>query len=122
MGQSVRTKNSTTILPSDDLKGSTALPSRSSAKARCDICGAPNRQIKNMTQIILSTDICEKYMAAGNLAPANYPNSTRLAQTENLQREKAARKMRKAVLIMAGSVSGGVATKRFKTAYSLASK
>ena len=61
-------------------------------------------------------------MAAGNPPPANYPNSTRLAQTENLQREKAARKMRQAVLIMAGSVSGGVATKRFKTASSLASK
>src|SRR6202030_407112 len=100
MGQSVRTKNSTTILPSDDLKGSTVLPSRSSAQARCAVCGAPNRQIKNMTQIILSTDICEKYMAAGNPPPANYPNSTQLAQAENLQREKATRKICRAVLIM----------------------
>src|ERR1700746_3918755 len=74
MGQSVRTKNSTTILPSDDLKGSTVLPSRSSAKACGGVCGAPNPQINNMTQTILSTGICAKYMAAGNSPPpANSP-------------------------------------------------
>src|SRR6266478_7157805 len=71
MGQSVRTKNSTTILPADDLNGSTVLPSKFSAKALCIVCGtrsgAPNPEHKNITQIIPSTGICERYMAAGIL-------------------------------------------------------
>src|SRR6266404_644349 len=70
MGQSVRTKSNTTTLPSDELKGSKALPSRFSAPAPCSVCGtrgcAPTMQNKNIAQIILRAGICERYMAAGN--------------------------------------------------------
>src|ERR1700693_1882649 len=76
MGQSVRTKSSTTTRPLPEANGSTVLPSRFSADALSTVCGtlggAANPQNKNAMQIILSIGICEGYMTARN-APCKQP-------------------------------------------------
>src|SRR6266851_8584657 len=70
MGQSVRTKSSTTSFPVDGLNGSTGLPSRFSADALGTVCGtlgsAANPQNKTATQIIMRIGICKEYITAGN--------------------------------------------------------